>query len=298
VTRPGEIDVTRAVRSGSEQFEQAVDIVDRLVERCRNRELTSAAFNHEVALTVLEYVGNEDPRDDVTVLVDYCLGWAEQLSGLDLLADRVMVEHLAAQLEWILERPEQRRTLDLLLADIRGGLRLGSDDARNDLVELCSSGLRSHPRVFAGPGRAARVLEFAAEYRVVEALAAAVRPTAPDRIAGPQRDDGRPFALALDLLGHLASDPLACGVDRVAAQDTLIDLIRYVAIGGAAAIRLPAHRLDDRQRDELLEVLADWESKWGADDPGGMACTDIRRDIAIIRSVLWQAADAAHLGWS
>jgi hypothetical protein len=124
------------------------------------------------------------------------------------------------------------------------------------------------------------------------------RPTSPDRIAGPHRDDGRSFPLALDLLGHLASDPLAHAHDRTAAQDALIELSGHLVIGGAAAIRLPPHRLDDRQRAELLQVLGDWESEWGADDPGGMACTDIRRDMAIMRSVLWQAADAAHLGWS
>jgi hypothetical protein len=280
--------------SESAQFARAVAEVDRLVESCRRQNTTSGEFVRGVVGAFLDYLSHEDPRDDVSVLVEYCLEWARELSGLSLFADRVMVRDLEQQLEWCLERPVLRLRFDELVRRIDDDLGAGDDDARTELVELCRCGLDSHPRLFSSGDWVSELLLLAHRHGVAPALGAAVRPSSPARIAGPHRHGGAPYLLALDLLGMLAVDPRAEVDARRLAQDTLIDLAGYVGVAADAALRLPPYRLDREQRDELLRAVGEREDHWDRSEPGDLVCAESLREVEVVHTVLWQAADCDH----
>lgn len=289
---PGSAGSSRS--SESDQFSRAVAEVDRLVERCRGQELGPGEFVRSVVGVFLEYLAREDPRDDVSVLVEYCVDWARELSGLSLFADRVMVRDLEQQLEWCLERPLLRLRFDELVDGIATGLAGGDGQARLELVDLCRFGLETHPLLFSPVDWVNEVLVLAHRHGVSPALAAAVRPTSPARIAGPSRHGGRPYLLALDLLGALAADPLAEVDDRRLAQDQLIDLAGHVGVAADAAVRLPPHRLDRTQRDELLRAVGERVDGWESLVRGNLVCADAMREVEVVHTVLWQAADCEH----
>ena len=277
----------------SPQFEQAVRSVESLVLECQHQGLGGGEFTGAVVDVFLDYLRQEDPRDDVDLLVEYCVGWARELSTLRLFADRTMPADMERHLGWCLDRQVYRLEFDDLMRGLEHGLRTGDDDARSLLVDLCREGVRTHARLFAPVGWGLEVLVLAYEHQQSRALDAALRPTSSARLAGRRRDRGKAYPAALSFLGHLACDPVRLDAARI-ARDALCDLVDYDEIGADAAVRLPPHLLDRDQRNRLVEVVERREAleeHWAAD---GFHCRDSALETELIRTVAWQAADCGH----
>lgn len=281
----------------SSQFEAAADAVDELVEGCLLQVLDAGDFNRGVVDVVLDYLDKEDPRDDVRVLVDYCVEWAHELGGMFLFQDRLLGDQVREQLGWCLERQLHRIRFDDLLSRLHHGLRAGDDDVRTELVDLCASGASTHPRLFSATGWGSELLRLAYDHAQARALDAALRPVHRGRLAGRRRDDGAAYWLALAYLGHLAHDPVQGDAARI-ARGALVELTGFPEIGADAAVRIPPHLLDEDERAELVEVVRrrdEQEALWSAN---GFDCRESRRATELIRTVIWQAADCAVVGIS
>jgi hypothetical protein len=276
-------------------FETTVQKVEDLVVRSQRQQLDAGGFTVAVIDLFLDYLDHEDPRDDVDLLVQYCVDWAGELGRLGLFEDRTLRTEVEQQLSWCLERQAQRLRFDQMLAELSRGLADGDDDTRIRLVDLCSHGIESHPRMFSTRGWALEVLRLAYDHAQVRALEGALRPVHRGRLAPRTWNGGAPYRTALGYLGHLAADPVHQDPAWL-ARAALVDLAGYLEVGADAAVRIPPHLLDDDQRATLLEALQRREDVEQVSRLDGFACRDMRRENELLRTVLWQAADCAHAG--
>ena len=240
---------------------------------------------------MLEYLRDEDPRDDLPALVDYIVDWAGELSSLEMFADRVLVETVEQHLRWCLDRSELEVHLSRLLSELRDDLTAQFPDTTR-LVELCARGVETNELMFSPVGAGTKVVELAYEFEVVEALDAALRPSNPNGLAAPYRDHGNTFTVAIDALAHIASNPREQPGRQ--ARQSLVELAGFVELGAWAALRLPVHLLDAEQRTELLrgyerrqELVVD-KTLLPNDE-------STLRELEVIRSAVWQATDAQSL---
>jgi len=282
---------------GSPQFESAVDGVEALVVRSQRQELDAGSFAHDVVDLFLDYLDHEDPRDDVSLLVEYCVDWADELGGLGLFQDRALRAEVEQQLGWCLERQLHRVRFDQMLSELSDGLVVGDDGARTRLADLCRDGVASHPKMFSSRGWGIEVLRLAYEHAQSRALDAALRPVHVGRLAPRRRDGGTAYWVALAYLGHIAADPVRADQARI-AREALVDLSGFYEIGADAVVRIPPHLLESEERAALLEVVRRREEVEGIWELDGFACRDLRRETELIRTVLWQAADCDHAGIS
>lgn len=277
--------------SPSAAYTDAINRVDKAVDQCRNQALTTTDFRREVVDTMLEYLRDEDPRDDLPALVDYIVDWAGELSSLEMFADRVLVETVEQHLRWCLDRSELEVHLSRLLSELRDDLTAQFPDTTR-LVELCARGVETNELMFSPVGAGTKVVELAYEFEVVEALDAALRPSNPNGLAAPYRDHGNTFTVAIDALAHIASNPREQPGRQ--ARQSLVELAGFVELGAWAALRLPVHLLDAEQRTELLrgyerrqELVVD-KTLLPNDE-------STLRELEVIRSAVWQATDAQSL---
>ena len=277
--------------SPSAAYTDAINRVDKAVDQCRNQALTTTDFRREVVDTMLEYLRDEDPRDDLPALVDYIVDWAGELSSLEMFADRVLVETVEQHLRWCLDRSELEVHLSRLLSGLRDDLTAQFPDTTR-LVELCARGVETNELMFSPVGAGTKVIELAYEFEVVEALDAALRPSNPNGLAAPYRDHGNTFTVAIDALAHIASNPREQPGRQ--ARQSLVELAGFVELGAWAALRLPVHLLDAEQRTELLrgyerrqELVVD-KTLLPNDE-------STLRELEVIRSAVWQATDAQSL---
>ncbi len=277
----------------SPRYTETVEAVSELRDRCRRSELTAEQFTVEVTDVFYDYLADEDPRDDVMSLVDYCVTVAESVCDLDLFADRVLPQRLDHQLRWILDQQSDGQSLTHLVRRLRARLEEGDVDARTELVELCQRGYETHQELFSAVDSEREIVELAHEFGVVAALDAAVRPTSAGRVAGEEKSRGMALPRALDLLAHLANDPMHEW--GMAARDSLVDLCGYAETAGQSAIRIPVHLLNERQRSRLYEIYSQHEEAIGPEIVRIFISEQQLRDREIIRSALWQANDAARL---
>lgn len=278
---------------GSPRYAETIDAVDALVQRCRSSQLTPDEFTTEITDVFYDYLVEEDPRDDVNGLVDYCVQQATEVCELTLFADRVLPQRLDHQLRWILQQQCEAHTLAHLVRSLRARLEEGDDVAKLELVELCQNGYETHQELFSAVGSERDIIDLAYSYRVVPALDAAVRPVATGRLASEEKSRGEALPRTLDLLAHLASDPVH--PSGTLARDALIGLCTYPETAGPAAIRLPVHLLSPDQRLRLLEVYEEQEAALGPDVVRIFISEQQLRDREILRSALWQANDACQM---
>lgn len=277
--------------SSSESYLQAIERVDQAVEQCRNQVLTTTDFRREVVDVMLEYLRDEDPRDDVSELVDYIVEWADELSSLEMFADRVLVETVEQHLRWCLDRSELDVHLGRLLSEVRDDLTAQFPDTTR-LIELCTKGIETHELLFSPVGAGTKVIELAYEFEVVEALDAAIRPSNPNGLAAPYRDHGKTFTIALDALAHIASNPREQPGRN--ARQSLVELAGFVELGAWAALRLPVHLLDAEQRAELLRSYAR-RQELVTDKTLLPNDESTLRELEVIRTAVWQTTDAQSL---
>ena len=282
----------------SPPFLEAIDRVDAIVDRCRQQTSTTSDFRREVVDIVLDYLSKEDPRDDINELVDYIVDWAGELGSLEMFGDRVLVSTVEEHLRWCLDRSEIDYHLEKLLIELEAGLTNGDPETIQRLVSLCRDGVDDHELLFSPVGAGAKIVELAHKYEVVEALSVSLRPNYSGRLAAPYRDNGRTFRFAFDALGHIAAQPddgqAMFSSPSVAARDALIELAAFVEVGAWAALRLPVHMLDADQRADMLKAYDQRQElvKTRTLMPNDEATL---RELEVIRTALWQAADADTL---
>lgn len=277
----------------SPRYVETIEAVDALAEQCHERRLTADQFSSEVTDVFYEYLLEEDPRDDISSLVDYCVQVASEVCELTLFGDRVLPQRLDHQLRWILEQQGESISLAHLIRQLRARLAEGDDVAKLELVELCQHGYESHQDLFSAVDSEKELLELAHEYRVVAALDAAVRPVSPGRLASEDKSRGLALPRTLDLIAHLAADPAhPCGT---LARDSLIEMCAYPETAGPAAVRLPVHLLAPDQRMRLLEIYEEHEANLGPEVVRIFIPEQQLRDREVLRSALWQANDATRM---
>ena len=277
----------------SPHYSQTLEAVDAIGRRCRNRELSPDEFTSEITDAFYEYLVDEDPRDDVVGLVDYCVRVAHEVCELTLFADRVLPHRLDNQLRWILEQQGDGQSLADLVQGLRARLENRDELARLDVVELCQHGYETHRDLFSAVDSEREIIALAYDFRVVPALDAAVRPTSPGRLANEEKSRGRALPRTLDLLAHLANDPRD-GSGSL-ARDTLVALCGYPETAGLAALRLPVHLLTAEQREALHDVYLEHEDAIGPEIVRIFISEQQLRDREILRSALWQTHDAARM---
>lgn len=277
----------------SPQYAETIEAVDAIRELCEANELTPDQFASQITDVFYDYLIDEDPRDDVSGLVDYCVSVASEVCQLSLFADRVLPERLYNQLRWILDQQGDGVNLTHTVRVLRSGLEQDDGAAKIELVELCQHGYETHQAMFSAVDSEREVISLAYEFRVVTALAAAVRPTSPGRLASEDKSRGLALPRTLDLLAHLANDP----VDPTgrSAREALIELCSYPETAGLAAVRLPVHLLTTDQRQFLHEVYVDHEDRLGPQEVRIFITDEQLRDREILRSVLWQSNDVARM---
>lgn len=278
---------------GSPRYTETLEAVDELGKRCRDLALTPDQFTIEITDVFYEYLAEEDPRDDVVGLVDYCVKTAREVCDLTLFADRVLPYRLDHQLRWILDQQADGQDLSQLIRRLRARLDENDEMAKLDLAYLCQNGYETHQALFSAVDAERELLMLAYDYKVVPALDAAVRPTCTGRLANAEKSRGQALPRTMDLLAHLANDPIH--PSGTLARDSLIGLCSFSETAGLAALRLPVHLLSADQRERLHETYVAHEEAIGPELVRIFISDQQLRDREILRSALWQANDAQHV---
>jgi len=278
---------------GSPRYVETIEAVDAIRDLCRENSLTPDQFTTQVTDVFYDYLIDEDPRDDVVGLVDYCVQVASEVCELQLFADRVLPQRLDNQLRWILEQQADGHNLVQTIRMFRARLMENDELAKIELVDICRNGYETHQALFSAVDSERDLLALAYEFKIVAALDAAVRPTAPGRLASEDKSRAMALPRTLDLLAHLANDPIH--PSGTLARDVLVDLCGYAETAGLAAIRLPVHLLSVDQKSALHELYVEHEERIGPEMIRIFITDEQLRDREILRSALWQANDAAKM---
>lgn len=277
----------------SPQYVETIEAVDAIRELCEANELTPEQFASQITDAFYDYLIDEDPRDDVSGLVEYCVDAALAVCRLSRFADRVMPQRLDNQLRWILDQQGDGFNLSQTVRNLRSRLESEDGSAKLDLVDFCQHGYETHQAMFSAVDSERDIISLAYEFRVIAALAAAVRPTSPGRLASEDKSRGLALPRTLDLIAHIANDPI--DPRGFGAREVLIELCGYPETAGAAALRLPVHLLTADQRQSLYEIYAAQEEGLGPQAVRIFITDEQLRDREIMRSALWQANDVARM---
>lgn len=226
---------------------------------------------------------------EVQLIVDYGRAATERLVAH---TDPVLIDYYEAVVAGASRAGLLETHLALMLEPIEIAAGSGDSIALERLAELCRFGDREHRWLMSLGSAATTIVRTAHRIGAVEALHDAVSPryAGEGQIAAPDR---RPdvYVLALDLLAHLAADPL----EGTRARRALLDLAGYVETGAAAAVRLPVHLLDDEDRAQLLQIHETRVELFAGDEESGQIGLNLLRDNRVVRGAVWQALDAGHL---
>ncbi len=277
----------------SPQYVETIEAVDAIRELCESNQMTPEQFASQITDVFYDYLVDEDPRDDVVGLLDYCVDVAAQVCELSLFADRVLPQRLHNQLRWILAQQCDGIDLSGTVASLRSRLDADDPDAITEIIDLCQHGYEGQQDMFSAVDSEREILALAYEFRIVSALGAAVRPTSPGRLASEDKSRGVALPRALDYLAHLANDPVL--PTGYAAREVLLEMCGYPETTGQAAVRLPVHLLTAEQRSLLYEMYIDSDERLATDSSGIFISDDQLRDREILRSALWQANDVAKM---
>ena len=277
----------------SPQYVETIEAVDAIRELCEANELTPDQFASQITDVFYDYLIDEDPRDDIVGLVDYCVQVASEVCQLSLFADRVLPQRLDNQLRWILDQQGDGHNLAHTVRSLRSRLEVADGDAKIELVELCQHGYETHQAMFSAVDSERDIIALAYEFKVVAALAAAVCPTSPGRLASEDKSRGLALPRTFDFIAHLANDPV--DPSGKTARDCLIELCTYPETAAVAALRLPVHLLTADQRRDLHDIYVEHEDRLGPQAVRIFISDEQLRDREILRSALWQANDVARM---
>lgn len=272
-------------------FDACVAKIDRREQQWQRRIITLTELSMYIADALDAYFAEQDPRDDVELLLAYARAVIERFTDDPLYGDRQGLDSFDRRIRRNLHEPVAMARLADLLEPIRAGT---PPDLLSDTLEsLCRSGHRLHQTVFMFDEAVEQTLQLAWELRDIDALAAAVNPDTPsyDQPLGHAGRYNRHRDRAFDYLAELANRPDAVG-DR--AVDELVRLCTRHETCTEAVVRLPAHRLTPDQRAKLLDA-AESMDELIADDVFQYPPGHLIRMPDAVRSVLWLANDADHL---
>jgi hypothetical protein len=271
-------------------YQQCTITIDGATHLFHANAIDSRQYADAVGRAIEEYLRDDDPRDDLDLLIAYARLTVEPLIDDCVGGDRSAHETFDRVIRSYSSLASARLDLDDLLAPIRQHAEVDLAGAQTDLVEICRSGLREHPRIFTWNDLTTHTLRYAHRIGAVSALSAAVHPDFEHdgQICG-QWHQCR--AIAFNLLGAHSAHPDT----GEPARDALIDLAAHPATAGSAICRLPVHLLTAQQRRRLDGLLDSYIELLDHDvyqhlDPDN----DIHRVPDLLRGVLWQANDAAR----
>ncbi len=232
------------------------------------------------------------PPDEASLLVDYAREVVAALANQPEVRDPVLIEYFDAWIEgenlaktWMYE-------LEVMLQRIEASAMSGDPFALDELRGLCGGGVFSHRSIFRLHRAVEITLRSAHRLGFADALRDAISPDLhhSGQIASRDRWPDM-FALAFNLLAHLAADPERGDV----ARSALLDLADFIETAGEAVIRLPFHLLDDSQRQRLLEIHDRRVSTFTEEPSRAVLGLELLRDSRVVRTALWQAFDARHI---
>lgn len=238
-----------------------------------------------------EYLSNQDPSDDIDLLIAYARDVVEHAMDDPIRGDRQGVDLFDRRIRHSFYEPVAIARLEELLEPIKAGAHPSTLDYT--LVDLCESGHRSLPTVFMFESTVEMVLTTARDLRDVDALVAAVAPQRGcERVSlGHQRSTNKSRDLAFDLLAELANRP---GQDGAYARDELVRLSMLDDSCTEAVVRLPAHLLSITHREKLFDAAISMDELLASDVFRIPSGHQYRMPDAV-RSVLWLANDRRML---
>ncbi|MCD9625264.1 hypothetical protein [Rhabdothermincola salaria] len=230
---------------------------------------------------------------DIDLIIEYAREGVAGIAGADGVKDPVLIEYFDERVvgDQLIDLVQAR--LDVLLESLESAAQRGDADAASQLTDLCRTGVRSHRLLLSLSSAAEQILRTAYRLGLVDALRDAASPAnAHDGQVASRQHHRAAFELALNLLAHLASDP-----ERGAgARSALLDLAGFVETAGEAVIRLPMHLLDDGERQRLLTIHEARVALFTSDPVRIPLGLELLRDNRVVRSAVWQAFDARHIG--
>lgn len=271
-------------------YHQCTLEIDDLEQLLSSSRIDSRSYIDAVGIAIEKYLRNDDPRDDLDLLIAYARLPMETLQDDPVDGDRVALESFDRIVRSYSDLSIARIGLQDLLDSIREQASSHLADAHASMIELCRHGVRDHPRIFTWKELVSEVLELAAEIGAVDALSVAVHPDyALDGQICRDWQDSR--SVAFNLLAELASRPQ----HGAAARDALINLASFPDTAGLALCRLPVHLMTIEQC-QLLERLLDGYIDLLETDFYQYLNTshELHRVPNLIRGILWQANDARH----
>lgn len=273
-------------------YDECVEQIDRSCQQFQRGIILPGEFQLKLGEAIGEYIGDDDPRDDLDLLVAYAQSMLEPIASDPVGGDRAVFDVFDRLVRRLLHGPTSEATLSELLESIERRHRDGDPDAISDLGALCRSGRVDHPRLFMFAECACAVLHRSYALGAVDALVDAVHPRSAKsgQLGTPGAFGGVTRALSLDLLASLATNDTASGA---AAVDALVELAGFLDVAGAALVRLPVHRLSMAHRGRLSGYLVGYEDLL-VRDPILVPVTGMERLPDVVRSILWLANDAAR----
>lgn len=245
-----------------------------------------------IAEAIAAYLADDRPEDDFNLLVQYARESLADAAEDPFAGDRTTLDRFDRRIRGLLHHPISRTDLLARHERIRDGFHTGQAAALEELRDLCGAGWKDHVHLFMFRENVLDTFNLAAEVGAVDALVEAVHPRRADagQLGAEELFDGTTRAAAFDLLAVLANRPDAIGDTAV---DALVEMTAFLETAASAGIRLPAHRLSDTHRDQILTNVEQIELLVG-EDPFLMPTEDANRIPGLLRSVLWLANDAGH----
>ncbi len=282
-------------------YDECVNAIDAAHDNWRRGRITSLEMLYQFTSAFNTYFDRDDPRDDITLLIDYAETFLEEpnspTSGWH--GDRTML----AQFHQYLAR---RKLLDATANEL--GERLAKLTtlavsnrafAESELTNLCGNGQHLARRVFSLHENILSVLRVSHELSMVQPLLAAIHPDNANRGAiVPESGTFSHLRTAgFDYLADLAAGPTDANAPypqtAKSACDALVELAGHIETAGSAITRLPVRRLQSDQLRKLERYLESYVEIL-TDDPCFFPDHNAHRLPAMIRDVLWLATDSRH----
>jgi hypothetical protein len=159
-------------RDETTPYDACVAQIDRCEYQWQRRIITLTELSMYIADALDAYFAEQDPRDDVELLLSYARAAIERVTDDPINGDRQGLDFFDRRIRRNLYEPVAMARLADLLEPIRAGTP--PDLLPDTLESLCRSGHRLHQTVFMFDEAVEQTLRTAWELKDVDALAAAV----------------------------------------------------------------------------------------------------------------------------
>ena len=233
----------------------------------------------------------DDPRDDVELLEEYVTEQLGPLTADPIVGDRLALLRVQRSIAVATRRRIGDAETARLIEQLGEAPPSPGTAAWDELVEICRSGSSTHRQSLGWTENAKQILRLAHSHGNTEALWAAINPDESEvgQLA-PPRWNWDCFVVAINLLANLAADPFS-GTSRLAIN-ALISLTAHQLTAAVAAVRIPAHHLEDEDLHQLRENLEHHAQKIECDPTftAGPECHS--RSVMTLQSLLLHNVDS------